>query len=59
MYLDPGHRVGPLETRGLSAAQLRELLAAPRLRASQAEAISRTLVLEFPQLPLPAPAPVR
>jgi superfamily II DNA or RNA helicase len=59
LYLDlAGHLVGPLESRGLSAAQLREVLAAPRLRASQAEAIARTLVLEFPQLPLPTPVPV-
>ncbi len=55
-YLDPESReVGPVATRGLSAAQLREVLAAPRLRASQAEAVSRALVLDFPQLPLPTP----
>ena len=60
MYLDPvKHLAGPVETRGLRAAQVRELLAAPRLRASEAETISRTLVLEFPQLPLPAPRPVQ
>ena len=49
LYLDPAlGRLGLLETGGLRGAQLRELLAAPRLRASEAEAISRTLVLEFP-----------
>ena len=59
LYLDPAQgRLGPLETGGLRGAQLRELLAAPRLRASEAEAISRTLVLEFPELPLPTPVPV-
>ena len=59
-YLDPDLRqVGPLETRGLRASQLRELLAAPRLRISQADAISRTLILEYPQLPLPPPSPVQ
>ena len=59
LYLDSmRHQAGPLEARGLGAAQLRELLAAPRLRATQAEAISRTLVLDFPQLPLPTPVPV-
>lgn len=59
MYLDPEQRqAGPMDTQGLRAGQLRELLAAPRLRNSQAEAISRTLVLEYPQLPLPPPAPV-
>ncbi|HYN78632.1 MAG TPA: DEAD/DEAH box helicase [Lamprocystis sp. (in: g-proteobacteria)] len=60
MYLDSvKHLAGPVETRGLRAAQVRELLAAPRLRASEAETISRTLVLEFPQLPLPAPRQVQ
>ena len=58
-YLDPeAGEVGPVATRGLSAAQLREVLAAPRLRAGQAELLSRTLVLDFPQLPLPTPTPV-
>ncbi|WP_295447509.1 DEAD/DEAH box helicase [uncultured Thiodictyon sp.] len=59
LYLDgTQHLVGPVQAQGLSCAQLRELLAAPRLRASQAQAIARTLVLEFPQLPLPPPVPV-
>ncbi|WP_295392843.1 DEAD/DEAH box helicase [uncultured Thiodictyon sp.] len=59
LYLDgTEHLVGAVQTQGLGVAQLRELLAAPRLRATQAEAIARTLVLEFPQLPLPPPVPV-
>lgn len=59
LYLDEAlGQLGPLETAGLRAAQLRELLAAPRLRVSEAEAISRALVLDFPQLPLPTPVPV-
>jgi len=59
MYLDPAkHQAGPLDTQGLRTAQVRELLAAPRLRAHEAETLSRTLVLEFPQLPLPVPRPV-
>lgn len=59
LYLDPIRRLtGPLETGGLTAAQIRELMAAPRLNAAQADALSRTLVLEFPELPLPPPVQI-
>jgi superfamily II DNA or RNA helicase len=58
-YLDERqHRVGPLQTSGLKTSQLVELLAAPRLRRSQAEAVSRLLLREFPGLPLPTPTAV-
>ena len=59
MYLDTEARaVGPLETSGLKTPQLVELSLAPRLRRSQAEAVSRLLLREFPGLPLPTPTAV-
>ncbi len=59
LYLDPEARAaGPLETGGLSAPQLRELVAAPRLSVGQADTLSRTLVLEFPELALPPPVEI-
>ena len=59
LYLDgEAHRVGPLDTQGLTLRQLRELAAAPAMRRQQAEAISRLLTLEYPQLPLPTPVPL-
>lgn len=59
LYLDgEAHRVGPLDTQGLTLRQLRELAAAPAMRRQQAEAISRLLTIEYPQLPLPTPVPL-
>ncbi len=59
LYLDGhDHTLGPLDPLGLSAAQLRELAAAPAMRTRQAEAIARLLAVEFPQLPLPPPVPI-
>ena len=52
------HQVGPLDTQGLTLRQVRELAAAPAMRRQQAEAISRLLTLEYPQLPLPTPVPL-
>jgi len=59
LYLDgQASQIGPLDTLGLSRQQLHELGAAPPMRARQAEAISRLLALEFPQIPLPTPVPL-
>ncbi|TVQ90657.1 MAG: DEAD/DEAH box helicase [Chromatiaceae bacterium] len=59
MFVDAGRQaLGPLSTSGLKAAQLSELLHAPRLRRAQAEAVSRLLLREFPGLPLPTPTDV-
>ena len=52
------HTAGELTTHGLKAAQLKELRRAPRLPKDRAEAVSRLLLKEFPDLPLPLPAPV-
>ena len=60
VYIDGVRReVGALDTHGLNAQQLAELMQAPRLRRDQADAVSRLLLREFPQLPLPTPSPVR
>jgi len=59
LYLDgDSHTVGPLDTLGLTHQQLQELAAAPAMRARQADTITRLLALEFPELPLPTPAPL-
>jgi superfamily II DNA or RNA helicase len=59
LYLDGrAHTVGSLDPLGLTRKQLQELAAAPAMRSRQAEAITRLLALEFPQLPLPTPAPL-
>ena len=58
-YLDPTHHsVGELDSHGLKTAQLKELRRAPRLPQERAESVSRLLLKEFPDLPLPTPAPV-
>jgi superfamily II DNA or RNA helicase len=58
-YLDPvRHSVGKLETHGLRTAQLKELQRAPRLPRDRADSVSRLLLREFPDLPLPTPTPV-
>jgi superfamily II DNA or RNA helicase len=55
-YLDPArHSVGELDSRGLCTAQLKELKRAPRLPQDRAEDVSRLLLKEFPELPLPTP----
>ena len=55
-YIDTrSHQIGPLTTPGLSSAQLERLRESPELRKDQAEAISRTLLCRFPDLPLPTP----
>ena len=60
VYLDTVQRaVGPLRTHGLNMLQLGELMKAPRLQRDQADAVSRLLLREFPQLPLPTPTSVR
>ncbi len=59
LYLDgQTHTVGSLDTRGLTRKQLQELAAGPAMRSRQADAITRLLALEFPQLPLPTPLPL-
>ncbi len=59
LYLDPARlTVGLLDTHGLKSAQLRELVRAPRLPPERAEAVSRLLLKEFPELHLPLPTPV-
>ncbi len=50
--------MGAIDTHGLNAQQLAELMQAPRLRLDQADAVSRLLLREFPQLPLPTPSAV-
>ncbi len=58
-YLDPlRHTVGDLDTHGLRTAQLKELKRAPRLPQERAEGVSRLLLKEFPDLPVPTPTPV-
>jgi hypothetical protein len=58
-YLDPlRHTIGDLLTHGLRTAQLNELKRAPRLPQERAEGVSRLLLKEFPDLPLPTPTPV-
>lgn len=58
-YLDPArHTVGDLQTHGLRTAQLKELKRAPRLPQERAEGVSKLLLKEFPDLPLPTPTPV-
>ncbi len=58
-YIDGVRReVGAIDTHGLNAQQLAELMQAPRLRLDQADAVSRLLLREFPQLPLPTPSAV-
>ncbi|NBC14038.1 MAG: helicase SNF2 [Gammaproteobacteria bacterium] len=58
-YLDPlRHTVGDLQTHGLRTAQLKELKRAPRLPQERAEGVSRLLLKEFPDLPLPTPTAV-
>ena len=59
-YVDGTRReVGALATHGLNTQQLAELMQAPRLRRDQADAVSRLLLREFPQLPLPTPSRLR
>ena len=59
LYLDgQAHTVGSLDALGLTRKQLQELAAGPAMRSRQAEAITRLLALEFPQLPLPTPVPL-
>ncbi len=58
-YVDPSCcAAGELSTRGLGTAQLKELRRAPRLPQDRAESVSRLLLKEFPDLPLPLPAPL-
>jgi superfamily II DNA or RNA helicase len=58
-YLDPLRQtVGELQTHGLRTAQLKELQRAPRLPQERAEGVSKLLLKEFPDLPLPTPTPV-
>ena len=55
-YLDTKARsVGPLDTSAFNAAQLASLLAAPRLPESEAERLTRALLLHYPDLSLPPP----
>jgi superfamily II DNA or RNA helicase len=55
-YLDTrALKLGPLEVPGLRSAQLERLRETPDLPKEQAETISRTLLLRFPDLPLPTP----
>jgi superfamily II DNA or RNA helicase len=55
-YLDIRKKeVGTLDACGLSSTQLERLREAPELRKDQAEALSRTLLSRFPELPLPTP----
>jgi superfamily II DNA or RNA helicase len=59
LYLDTrAFKLGPLETPGLHCAQLERLREAPDLRKDQAETVSRTLLLRFPDLRLPTPTPL-
>ena len=56
MYLDPQlNQVGHVETPGLNGAQVTSLMDAPSVSAAQAEQISRVMLRDFPQLPLPPP----
>jgi len=58
-YLDPQrYTVGDLQTHGLRTAQLKELRRAPRLPQERAEGVSKLLLKEFPDLPLPTPTAV-
>ena len=52
------HAVGELATHGLKTEQLKELRRAPRLPRDRAESVSRLLLKEFPDLPLPTPTAV-
>ena len=52
-----GLQRGPVAADGIIPA-LAELMQAPRLRLDQADTVSRLLLREFPQLPLPTPSAV-
>ena len=59
MYIDSErHEAGYLDAGGFNAQQLSEMLSAPPIRTDHALQLSRTLAREFPELPLPAPAPI-
>jgi superfamily II DNA or RNA helicase len=58
-YLDTrAHQLGPLQSPGLSSAQLERLRDAPAFPKQRAETLSRTLVRRFPNLPLPTPTAI-
>jgi len=56
LYLDPHHNIiGELDTMGLNAEQLEQLLEAPELAHDQAQEFSRLLVKRYSDLGIPAP----
>jgi len=60
LYLDLAEQtVGPVEAAGLRGAQLQELLRTPPLPKSLAADLSRELLTQHPELPVPPPARVR